>query len=247
MQDDQNSELPPQHLVLLGDSILDNARYMKTIRHKCVLQQFKEVLASPRHQVTLVACDGAKMVDVRTNQLSQIPATTTAAVLSIGGNDGLEALASLRSAPISTVLNFFSTFRARYDTVVAEVLAELPATAARRLALLTIYQPQLDEAGLLVDTTASIGVRFVNSVIHSVAAQRGLCVIDCWTIFSRREDYANAIEPGVPGGHKIVRNVLAWLNELPSQCRIYDSADYEDGFDVATWAHFQTKRMQNDS
>jgi len=42
--------------------------------------------------------------------------------------------------------------------------------------------------------------------------QFGIPVIDLKTLFNEPKDYANAIEPDVPGGAKIVENILYVVN-----------------------------------
>ena len=73
------------HVLLLGDSIFDNAPY--TAGGPCVIEQLSEAL--PRgSSATLRAVDGATTDDVP-RQLSRLPRDVTHLVLSVGGNDAL--------------------------------------------------------------------------------------------------------------------------------------------------------------
>jgi hypothetical protein len=47
----------------------------------------------------------------------------------------------------------------------------------------------------------------------NVAAKRGLPVIDLATVFDQEQDYANPIEPGVPGADKLTANVIKIVRE----------------------------------
>ena len=87
------------HLVLLGDSIFDNARYVPG--GPPVIEQVREVL-KPDWLATLVARDGDVVADLA-RQISLIPANATHLVVSIGGNDALSSEAVL-SAPARSVI-----------------------------------------------------------------------------------------------------------------------------------------------
>src|SRR5215213_7382017 len=71
------------HVVLLGDSSLDNQAYV--LRGQAVLDHLRRV-ALKDWQVTLLAVDGSRTGGVA-RQLAQVPAGATHLVLSIGGND----------------------------------------------------------------------------------------------------------------------------------------------------------------
>src|SRR5262245_43448422 len=74
------------YVVLLGDSIFDNARYVPG--GPAVIQQIQERL--PRGwKASLLALDGAVVADVG-NQVRQLPDDATHLVVSVGGNDALE-------------------------------------------------------------------------------------------------------------------------------------------------------------
>ncbi len=228
------------HIVLLGDSILDNDPYVAALGGPSVTQQ---LLCSMEQggRVTKLARDGAVMSHVTSVQLSAVPADATALVLSCGGNDGLRALAQLRERGLwTTGTTFFAAFRRDYECMVDCALRPgLP------LILCTIYQPQMGHHGWFTDTFISCGVRLLNRIIRAVAAEHALPLLDLWTIFDRRADYANPIEPGVPGGHKLVRNIVAWAVRdhcMRSVNAIYDDARYDIEFDLAAATRFDNTR-----
>ena len=74
-----------KHLVLLGDSILDNGAY--TGDGPDVATQLRALLA-PEDKVTLLATDGDVTADIA-RQLQRLPADATHLILSVGGNDAL--------------------------------------------------------------------------------------------------------------------------------------------------------------
>ena len=78
-----------KHLVLLGDSILDNKTYTRAGR--CVTEHLRAKLSADEWQVTNCAIDGDVISGIYA-QLHHVPADATAIVLSVGGNDGLRML-----------------------------------------------------------------------------------------------------------------------------------------------------------
>ena len=73
------------HVILLGDSIFDNAAYVAG--EPDVVRQVRQRLPQGS-RATLAAVDGSKIGDVR-RQLRRVPLDATHLVLSIGGNDAL--------------------------------------------------------------------------------------------------------------------------------------------------------------
>jgi len=237
-----------EHIVLLGDSILDNAHYVRDGQPD-VAAQLRDAIAragkAATWRVTHLARDGAVMADVTDVQQTLVPPSATVLVLSAGGNDGLGAFARMRAAPVRAAVDFLSGFGAAYGAMVDALRAAHPFVP---LVLCTIYQPQMDALGWLADTVASVGVRLVNRAIRAAAEARRLPVLDLWDIFSRREDYANAIEPGVPGGHKLVRNLMALLargDHQPCRYVLHADARYDAAFEATLPAvvHFAERRV----
>src|SRR5436853_322199 len=73
------------HVVLLGDSIFDNARYVPD--RPAVIEQVRKGLPSG-WKATLLAVDGHVTRDVA-GQLAGLPADATHLFVSVGGNDAL--------------------------------------------------------------------------------------------------------------------------------------------------------------
>src|SRR5437764_9100023 len=87
-------EAPMNHIVLLGDSIFDNAVYVPG--GPPFVEQLRAVLGRD-WQVTLLAIDGHVTADT-IGQLAKLPRGATHLVISAGGNDALGHL-DLLDAP----------------------------------------------------------------------------------------------------------------------------------------------------
>lgn len=77
-----------KHIVLLGDSIFDNAVYV--LGKPPVIEQLRSVLPA-NWKATLLAVDGSVTREVH-NQLTELPADASHLVASSGGNDALRQL-----------------------------------------------------------------------------------------------------------------------------------------------------------
>src|SRR5947209_17191911 len=77
--------VPMSYVVLLGDSIFDNARYVPD--RPPVIEQVRRGLP-PGWQASLLAVDGHLTRDVP-RQLARLPADATHLFVSVGGNDAL--------------------------------------------------------------------------------------------------------------------------------------------------------------
>jgi len=190
------------HVVLLGDSIFDNAAYVPG--QPDVVRQFRAKLP-PGWRATLCAVDGATARDVA-SQLRNIPSEATHLVVSAGGNDALQQSDVFRQAArsVADVLNRLADIRDRfardYDAMLDAVIRfRLPTT------LCTIYDarfPDPQEQRLVVT-----GLAIFNDVITRAAFARRLPLIDLRLICSEPDDYANPIEPSAKGGEKIATTI----------------------------------------
>src|SRR5580693_9407882 len=120
------------HVVLLGDSIFDNARYVpggpSVIEHlnRCLPKGWR---------ATLLARDGAGTAEVA-RQLDQLPADSTHLVVSVGGNDALDHSSLLLHEPagsfaevLSRLADIREQFRLDYHGVLKRVLGFVKPTA----------------------------------------------------------------------------------------------------------------------
>jgi hypothetical protein len=191
------------HVVLIGDSILDNAAY--TRGGPDLVSQVRGLLP-PDWEATLLAVDGST-TDHVASQLDRLPEHATHLVLSVGGNDVLSHLGILQ-APVSSMAksiemlaDIASDFEARYRLVIAACLnTGLP------LAVCTIYNGCFEDRSFQRIASATLTV--FNDAIIRVAIEHSLPVIDLRSVCVNAEDYANPIEPSSVGGAKIARAIV---------------------------------------
>ena len=126
------------HIVLLGDSIFDNAAYVRPGEPDVVRQLRARLPAGAR--ATLAAGDGATAADVR-RQLERLPADATHLI--VGGNDALgdigvldEPAHSIADA-LTRLADIGDDFEHAYRAMVRAVL-----DCGRPTALCTIYEPR---------------------------------------------------------------------------------------------------------
>lgn len=191
------------HVVLLGDSIFDNAQYVPG--HPAVIEQLLRSLPSG-WQATLAAVDGHITTDVP-GQLERVPDAASHLVVSVGGNDAL-GYAGILTAPAATVNQALlqlsevqAEFRENYQGMLRAVLQRnLPTT------LCTVYD---SVPGL--GPTERLALGMFNEVILREAFLLGLPVIDLRLVCDQRSDYSDVspIEPSVLGGAKIALAIAA--------------------------------------
>jgi hypothetical protein len=192
-----------KHVVLLGDSVLDNAAYVAG--GPDVVTQVRRSLPGG-WRATLAAADGAVTRSV-SRQVERLPSDASHLVVSVGGNDALQHVGILdsqaRSAAevLSRLADIRDDFARDYRAMVEHVgRSRLPA------ALCTIYDGRLpDPQRRRIATTA---LTVFNDVITRTAFEGGFTLIDLRLICSRSEDYANPIEPSVIGGEKIAGAIV---------------------------------------
>lgn len=193
------------HVVLLGDSIFDNAAYVSG--GPDVVRQVREVLPAGS-KASLLAVDGAVTRSVA-SQVHRLPGDATHLVVSVGGNDALGAsyLLGQRVGSIGEGVAALEqaqrNFAASYEEMLALVLEKRLPTA-----LCTIYDtPPSAPNHRIIRTALSI----FNDIITRAAFSRGLSLIDLRLICDEEEDYANPIEPSTQGGAKMAQAIRTFL------------------------------------
>ena len=211
------------HVVLLGDSILDNGAYTRGAPD--VLTHLRRSLPND-WRATLCAVDGATSRGLA-SQLKCVPPDATHLVIATGGNDALEN-SDLLSMPVRSsaeALEAFAhrlaTFERGYRNAIREALA-----LRRPTIVCTIYNGALDPARA---TIARVGVALFNDVILRTAMELGLDVLELRAVCTEPADYANPIEPSDQGGLKIARaiaRVIGAANDADAKAtRLWGAAD----------------------
>ena len=200
------------HIVLLGDSMLDNAKYVA--KGQSVAELLRG-LVSEDWRVTLKAVSGAVVNDVMEKQLVQIPDDTSHIVLSVGGNNALQWAREWFEKPTETIGSAVRAlcspvggFTSQYEALVRQMLLRKTPVI-----VCTIYDsvPDFDPAELL-------GLSFFNDTITRIALRNELPLIDLRSLCDERTDYCSQspIEPSEKGGHKIASAINdAVRNQMP--------------------------------
>ncbi len=190
------------HIVLLGDSIFDNASYVPG--EMPVIEQLRAEL--PEWQATMLSVDGDIVNGIK-DQMRRLPSSATHLVISCGGNDALGQIPYLLSsvssmeAALSRMASIRETFESDYRTMLVSVMkVGLPT------AVCTIYESIPD-----LERTLHVALSIFNDVIIREAVRMGLPVIDLRLICGEAEDYSKVspIEPSAKGGQKIAKAIAS--------------------------------------
>jgi lysophospholipase L1-like esterase len=207
-----------KHLVLLGDSIFDNAAYVGG--GPSVIDQVSRLIPLD-WSASLLAVDGHTTAEVA-QQMGRLADGATHLVLSVGGNDALGSVPELE-APASSILHALSTltamksvFGANYRQLVTSLLG-----LRKPLLLCTIYD---SVPGLPDELKTALGL--FNEVILRVAIECQLPVLDLRLICTEAGDYSvkSPIEPSSQGGEKIARKMVETVANhdfAAGGCRVY--------------------------
>jgi len=133
------------HVVLMGDSILDNLAYTKG--EPDVVTHLRKLL--PRSaRATLCAVDGSTTSDLK-SQIAKVPSDASHLVISLGGNDAL-LNSDLLSTRVTSTTQALALFGQRMGEFEAGYRAAVEAALALHLptAICTIYNGNLDPPGI---------------------------------------------------------------------------------------------------
>ncbi len=197
-----------QHIILLGDSILDNAAYVPLGLD--VINLLKNKLPAG-WKATLLARDGS-MINEIIYQLKQIPEDASFLVLSVGGNDALSQsnILNEKASSFSEVLlklaDIQDEFHYNYRKMLSNVLSyKLPTL------ICTIYYPKFPDPFIQKMSKLALAI-FNDCIIREAIASRSR-LIDLRMIFDEDQDYATPIEPSERGGAKIADAILEKVKE----------------------------------
>ena len=194
------------HLVLIGDSTLDNRPYTDggpaVIDH--VVKQLGEGSTA-----SLLAVDGDMTRDVE-RQLETLPPSATHLVLSVGGNDAL-ALSDVLARPagnVSAALSELADVLDEFEESYRRCLSGVTALSLSTI-VCTIYNGAFTDPS--EQRVLSTTVRLFNDVIMQCALDAGCSVVDLRRVCTEPADYWDPIEPNAEGGRKIALAILAAL------------------------------------
>jgi len=188
------------HIVLIGDSIFDNASYVSEG------ESVKELLSNeiPGAEITLLAVDGDVTTDIY-RQLESFPENATNVFISCGGNDALRSIDILeeKASTVGEALDILNgareVFRSNYVSML-ECVLKLHSTVN----VCTIYNHVPG-----ISARALTALALFNEIILEELSLRNIPVIDLRVICTENRDYSEAspIEPSKHGGVKIVKAI----------------------------------------
>jgi hypothetical protein len=196
------------HIVLLGDSIFDNAAYVGV--GPDVIAQVRASLGTTS-KATLLAVDGSVTSDIR-NQLRKLPEDATHLIVSAGGNDALghtdilDARSKSTAETLEKLGDIAADFERRYATMLNAILA-----AKKPTAICTIYYPRFPDRTLQRLSVTALTV--FNDAILRLGFAAGVPILDLRLVCNEDADYANAIEPSTQGGEKIAHTIVRVVNQ----------------------------------
>ncbi|MBI3269337.1 MAG: SGNH/GDSL hydrolase family protein [Planctomycetes bacterium] len=192
------------HIVLLGDSILDNRAYVGD--GPDVVCQLRTLLGA-NWKATLLARDGSVVSDVR-RQLEGVPADAGCLVLSAGGNDAIGHVGIL-DHPARSPGPLFDAVAGVSELFSGDYTRLLDAALALGLptAVCTIYHPQAENLQRRRELLAALTI--FNDAILTAAFRARVPVIDLRLCCTEPTDFVNHIEPSVHGGEKIAKAIAA--------------------------------------
>jgi hypothetical protein len=194
------------HIVLLGDSIFDNAAYVGG--GPDVIRQLHTALPQGWH-ATLNAKDGATTQNIRA-QLCHLPSDATHLVVSVGGNDALLEAGVLEEGArsVGAALDRLAAVRDRFKLNYRSMLADVRSRGLPT-AVCTIYDARFPDPDLR--RRASIALTILNDCITREVFLHEMTLIDLRLICDSDDDFANPIEPSVAGGAKIAGAIAKFV------------------------------------
>ncbi len=188
------------HLILLGDSIFDNGRYVSG--GSPIIEQLRSWLGRG-WRATLLARDGAVTADIP-KQLARLPQDASHVVISAGGNDALENSGVINSeGTVEQAFTQLASIQRQFRQDYQEML-QLVLSLEKPTVICTIYDsiPEIPREVLT-------GLAVFNDVILREGIRFKLPILDLRLICDEPKDYSvvSPIEPSEIGGAKIVRGI----------------------------------------
>ena len=198
------------HLVLLGDSVFDNAHY--TSGGPDVVSQVRSIIPSG-WDASLLAVDGSTTLNI-SDQMQHLPKECTHLVLSVGGNNALTEASRLgisffgmngepTAKSLDSLADISSEFESQYRSAVDVCLR--PGLS---LGVCTIYNGCFPDKSY--QRIASLALAIFNDVIIRVAIERVLPVIDLRLICTTLGTMRTPSNPRRLGVRKLPRQSWRW-------------------------------------
>mmetsp|Transcript_19194 Transcript_19194/g.38818 ORF Transcript_19194/g.38818 Transcript_19194/m.38818 type:complete len:245 (+) Transcript_19194:69-803(+) len=218
------------HVVLLGDSTLDNKLYTKG--GPSVSGHLRTLLGS---RVTLNAKDGAVLKNVVGSQTKGVPRDATHVVVSAGGNNILGMIGIMRRkvADVHAALLLLRESQKKFAAEYAAMLDAVESLGKKTVVLLQ-YNPRMTHFAQFKSdqgaAEAALSV-FIDTVIRE-ASKRRLPMVDMRAVMTEPGDWANPIEPSESGGKKIAEAIARVVREHPFEDKravVYNVGSDEKG------------------
>eukprot|EP00930_Biecheleria_cincta_P002428 TRINITY_DN103439_c0_g1_i1.p1 TRINITY_DN103439_c0_g1~~TRINITY_DN103439_c0_g1_i1.p1 ORF type:complete len:354 (-),score=64.37 TRINITY_DN103439_c0_g1_i1:89-1150(-) len=204
------------HVVLLGDSTLDNVRHLDLDAGEMSIEgQLSKRCAEKGWEFTLLARDGSTLDDVARQQIPFIPDEATHLVLSASGNNLLSLLNEMADShwSLGSMVSSIGEGLPQVAESYRRLLQAMKSSGCH-MACCTVYRPQFRHIFLRTLATLSLGVH--NARIHQIAQELDISVIDMGVLFDCDEDFANPLELSTQGGAKVVENVMQFMRDHPT-------------------------------
>jgi hypothetical protein len=193
------------HVVLLGDSIFDNAAYVPG--GPDVVRQLQRELPAG-WGASLLAVDGSLTNHVR-EQLSRLPRNATHLVVSAGGNDALGAqeLLMRQAGSVAEALVALAEKAEDFHINYGRMLDAARATG-KAVVVCTVY-----DAVPGLQRESRTGLSLFNDIITRHAFRVGVPLLDLRRVCRDAGDYSrlSPIEPSRQGGERIAQALAALL------------------------------------
>ena len=200
------------HIILLGDSILDNGAYVQPGEPGVITQLIQKLPEG--WQATQRAVDGSITDDVK-GQVRGLPDDASFLIVSVGGYDALSHSsifnqdAQSAAEVLQRLADIREEFQQNYQSMLKTVLScNLPT------AICSIYYPRFPDP--VMQRMAIVGLSVFNDCITYEAFKSRLHLVDLRLICNEDRDYANEIEPSVYGGEKITNAIMNVVREYDS-------------------------------
>ena len=218
-------------IYLLGDSVIDNAPYVKKNEKDVASHLNSMYKCSPQINIYNRAVDGHTMKDLLDTQLSNEGLNeATNIVVSIGGNDLLGNLYFLidamglyqgqESEVFQRTTTRNKTFEDTYFEIIKPMQQEYESVVANlsnyraKLLLCTVYEGDLVDSDEYSDViySSKTMLSIFNDLVYRTAQKYNAEVLELRDIFVSPEDYANPIEPSHIGGEKLAKAIKGWVD-----------------------------------